>query len=265
MFIVLHQLPLIGMFAVVLTVSTCVCWILIGIVRFSVRRSGHPVNEPLPIRDSLINACGGLFALIVAFSAAGIWNDANSARSAVQREADAVETALVLSSGLPDPARADVEASLRAYLKNVVAFDWPAMAAGVSADDPVFQKSEQHLLGALDHVSKKVSATAGSSGNSILLAPLLEIRHARLVRLAASTSGTTWAQWIAMWLISTATLFAITVCNSHSFRMQILATHIYVVVVSAAVFVILAHDRPFIGKISIQPTALQNLMHATGQ
>ncbi|MFC5419368.1 hypothetical protein ACFPOB_07305 [Bosea eneae] len=42
--------------------------------------------------------------------------------------------------------------------------------------------------------------------------------------------------------------------------MQIVAAHLYVLVVSAAYFVILAHDRPFIGRISIQPTAFQQLM-----
>lgn len=265
MFIALHQLPLLGMFAVVFAVSIGVCWILIGLVRLLVRRSRHPAHEPLPIRDSLINACGGLFALIVAFSAAGIWNDANSARAAVQREADAVENALVLSAGLPETTRAGVEQELALYVKNVIAFDWPAMMAGVPADDPVFQKSEAQLLSLLDRVSKKLAGATASPANSLLLAPLLEIRHARLVRLTASMFGTSWAQWIAMWLMATATLLAITVCNSHSFRMQILATHIYVFVVSAAFFVILAHDRPFIGSISIKPTVFQSFATAIGK
>lgn len=260
MLIAFHQLPLTAMFLVVLSISIAICWLLIGLVRFAVPRLGYRLDEPLPIRDSLINACGGLFALIVAFSAAGIWNDAVSARTAAQREADAVENALAVSAGLPDAMRNELNERLQAYLKDVIAVDWPAMARSMPLDDAVFEQSEKHLLGAIDLISRQNRAIAGGAGYSPLLGQLLEIRHARLARLAASRAGTTWAQWSAMWLISTATLLSILVCNSHAFRMQILASHIYVLVVSAAYFVILAHDRPFVGKISIQPVAMQGLV-----
>lgn len=255
-----HQLPLTAMFFVVWSISTAICWLLIGLVRFAVPRLGYRLDAPLPIRDSLINACGALFALIVAFSAAGIWNDAASARTAVQREADAVENALVVSSGLPDAMRGELNERLQAYLKDVIAVDWPAMARSAPLHDAVFDRSEKHLLGAIDLIARENRAFAGGASYSPLLGQLLEIRHARLARLAASRAGTTWAQWSAMWLISTSTLLLILVCHSHTFRMQILASHIYVLVASAAYFVVLAHDQPFVGKISIQPTAMQGLV-----
>ena len=256
MFILFHQLPLTAMFLAVLALSLAVCWLLIGLVRFSIPRLGYLLDEPLPIRDSIINACGALFALIVAFSAVGIWNDAVSARTAVQREADAVETALALSAGLPEETRSELSMGLQDYLRDVVAIDWPAMARSTPLTDAVFDQSERHLLGAIHLVSRLNTAAAYSP----LLNQLLEVRHARLARLAASVAGVTWAQWFAMWLISTTTLLAIIISNSHAFRMQIVAAHLYVLVVSAAYFVILAHDRPFVGRISLQPTALQSLL-----
>ena len=260
MLIAFHQLPLTAMFLVVWSISTAICWMLIGFVRFSVPRLGYRPSEPLPIRDSLINACGALFALIVAFSAAGIWNDAVSARTAVQREADAVENALVVSAGLPDELQSRLNDGLQAYLRDVITVDWPAMARSMPLDDVVFDQSEKHLLGAIDLIARQNRMRGNGTSYSPLLGQLLEVRHARLARLAASRAGTTWAQWSAMWLISTATLFLIVVCHSHTFRMQILASHIYVLVAAAAYFVVLAHDRPFVGKISIQPTAMQGLV-----
>ena len=255
-FILFHQLPLAAMFFAVLALSTAVCWLLIGLVRFGISRFGRRMDQPLPIRDSIINACGALFALIVAFSAAGIWNDAVSARTAVQREADAVETALVLAVVLPEETRSELTGGLQAYLRDVVAVDWPAMATSTPLSDAVFDQSEKQLLGAI-HLVSRLNTTAAYTP---LLSQLLEIRHARLARLTASVAGITWAQWFAMWLISTTTLLAIIVCNSHALRMQIVAAHLYVLVASAAYFVILAHDRPFIGRISLQPTAFQSLM-----
>jgi len=260
MFVAFHQLPLTAMFFVILSLSVIICWILIGLVRFLIPRIGYGLQEPLPIRDSLINACGGLFALIVAFSAAGIWNDAVSARNAVQREADSIENAMTLLVSLPENVQSTIRGQLRAYLKDVVAIDWPAMAKAEPLDDAVFEQSEKHLLDAIGFLSQQHASLANLATYTPLLNQLLDIRHARLARLAASNAGITWAQWIAMWLISTSTLLAIIVCNSHAFRMQIAAAHIYVVVVSAAYFVILAHDRPFVGRISIPPTAIQSLL-----
>jgi hypothetical protein len=48
-------------------------------------------------------------------------------------------------------------------------------------------------------------------------------------------------------------LFTVAICNSHSFGMQVVASHFYTVAAVAAFFVILAHDRPFVGVISVSP------------
>lgn len=260
MFVAFHQLPLAGMFAAVLAICLAMGWLVIGLVRILVPLAGLWLDEPLPIRDSLVGACGALFALILAFSAAGIWNDAVAARNAVQREADAIENALVLSASLPEQTQAVLAEDLRAYLKEVVATDWPAMAQSRPVEDPIFDRSEKHLLLAIRLVSRHLSAAAAPAAYIPLLNQILDVRHARLARLSASNAGISWAQWVAMWLISAATLLVIAVCNSHSFRMQVLATHIYVAVISAAYFVILAHDRPFVGVVSIQPAAIQTLL-----
>lgn len=256
MFVAFHQLPLYWMFAIVLSIGVGTCWLLIGLVRFVVPRAGFWLEDPLPIRDSLINVCGGLFALIAAFSAAGIWNDAATARGVVAREADAVEDAMVLSTSLPPDVQSAIDESLKAYVRDVLAIDWPAMSQGVPFDDPIYDNSEKHLLGAIGLLSRKNLLTA----HAPVLNQLLDVRRARVARITASNAGMSWPQWIAMWVISTTTLLVIVICNSHSFRMQIVAAHLYVLVVSAAYFVILAHDRPFIGRISVQPTAMQNLV-----
>lgn len=260
MFVVFHKLPLTVMFLVVLALSVAVCWAMIGLVRFAVPRLGYALDEPLPIRDSVVNACGALFALIVAFSAAGIWNDSVSARTAVQREADAIENIQALSGVLPPDERSELHKAMRGYLREVVATEWPAMASGLPLDDATFDQAETQLLGAIHVVSQRNTAASYAP----LLNQLLEVRHARLARLAASRTGVTWAQWSAMWLMSSATLFLIVFCNSHAFRMQIVAAHTYVLVVAAAYFVILAHDRPFIGRISIQPIDFQALLSRGG-
>lgn len=260
MFVTFHQLPLWAMFFVIVAMSLAICWAIIGTVRWAIPRLGYSLNEPLPIRDSLINTCGAMFALIVAFSAAGIWNDAVTARNAVQREADAVENAMLLTLSLPGETQQQVQDHLRKYVQQVLDIDWPAMRASAVLDAPVFDESEKSLLAVIELLSRQHEVLRTISTYESLLQQMLGVRQARLTRLAASNAGVTWAQWFGMWVISSVTLAFVAICNSHAFRMQIVATHLYVFAVSAAYFVILAHDRPFVGQIAVQPTALFGLI-----
>jgi hypothetical protein len=255
MFILLHQLSLPVMFATVLVICLAITWIVIGLVRLAIARGGYASDEPLPIRESIVGVCATIFGLMVAFSAAGLWADSLAARSAVQQEADAVENVLVLSSGLPADLQTSVRDGLKAYVAQVVSGDWPAMANGERIESPIFDRSGDILINTIGLVSRQSGANAQPATYQPLVNQLLAVRHARLLRLSASNTGMSWAQWIAIWIISTTTVVAIAICNNHVSRMQILATHIFVVVVTSAYFVILAHDRPFMGQISVQPTA----------
>ena len=260
MFTALHQLPLPQMFVVVFASCLAICWIVIAAVRIAIRLSGFELSEMLPIKDSIIGACTTIFALIVAFSAAGIWNDGLAARNASQREADAIENAYVLSAALPSDVREALHERLRSYATSVVTDDWPQMEIGTPLDGSAYEHSERILLDAIEILSQPHATVEESRAYAPPLNQLLEARHARLARLAAANSGVSWAQWIAMMLISTTALIAIATCNSHSFGMQVTATHFYVVVISAAYFVILAHDRPFTGHIAVKPTAFQSFI-----
>ncbi|WP_448953304.1 bestrophin-like domain [Labrys neptuniae] len=259
MFVLLHQLSLPVMFATVLAICLVITWIVIGIVRFAIAKGGYAADEALPIRESIVGACTTIFALMVAFSAAGLWADSLAARSAAQQEADAVENVLVLASGLPADLQTSVRDSLKAYVAQVVSSDWPAMADGESIESPVFDRSGDILIKTIGLVSRQNETGASPAAYTPVVNQLLAVRHARLLRLSASNTGMSWAQWIAIWIISTMTVTAIAICNNHVFRMQILATHIFVVVVTAAYFVILAHDRPFMGQIAVQPAAFLSI------
>jgi hypothetical protein len=87
----LESLPLLQLFLL-----TIICGLALGAlvlvgVRGTVRLLRIGRTRPLPIRDALISSLSAMFALMVAFSAAGIWSDAIQARGAVQREANSIE------------------------------------------------------------------------------------------------------------------------------------------------------------------------------
>jgi hypothetical protein len=69
-------------------------------IRSLIPLAGVDPAVPLPIRDTLIDSVSAMFALMMAFSAAGIWNDTSQANTAVQRESNALENVLALEGTL---------------------------------------------------------------------------------------------------------------------------------------------------------------------
>ena len=66
---------------------------------------GIAPTQSLPIRDALIGSLSAMFALMVAFSAAGSWSDAVQARAAVQREANSIENIIAIAWSFPNEFR----------------------------------------------------------------------------------------------------------------------------------------------------------------
>ena len=95
----LQGLPIPILLAATLCLAVVLSLVIAVLVRLSVRLSGVDPAKPLPIQD-LVPVTSIFFALMVAFSASGIWNDWLQARNAVQREALALENVLALAEGL---------------------------------------------------------------------------------------------------------------------------------------------------------------------
>jgi hypothetical protein len=51
----------------------------------------------------------------------------------------------------------------------------------------------------------------------------------------------------------------VAICHNHNFAMQVLAMNFYTLAASAAFFVIMAHDRPFVGALAVSPSAFLHL------
>ena len=259
----LQNLPLTPMFLAALAIAIMLCWAIVLVVRLWVRGAGFDPATPLPIRDTIIGAVSAIFALMMAFSAAGIWNDTLQANTAVQREANALENVVALAASLPPDLAEKVRGSVVSYSKQVVDHDWPAMVHKVGIDDPIYDISDQTLVDLVNVLSLEHARIVGLPTLTPLFGQVIEARSARLARITLANGGVSMAQWLAMLVIAIAALSAVAICNTHHFGMQVLATHLYALAAAAAFFVILAHDRPFVGAISVSPAPILRL--ATGR
>ncbi len=254
----LQHFSLPGMFFATLVLMLAWAWLLLIAIRAAFRFYGRSTWDP-PIRDSMISVISAIFALMVAFSAAGIWQDTLQARSAVQREANALENALGVANGLPAELRDTVKSSVINYAKTVVERDWPAMARQADLNDPLYGTSGQVLVHLMDHLSSEVARGQPPAVTSVLLGQLIEARNARLSRLALSTGGLTNAQWIGLLMLVTVALIAVAICHNAHRDVQFISVTLYALAAAAAFFVIVAHDKPFVGAVSVSPAPLQQL------
>ena len=258
----LHALPLLAMFLVCFLATLIAALLIMAAVRVTLRHCGYGADLPFPLRDVVVGATTAMFALMIAFSAAGIWSEANQARAAVQREANALENVLGVAAGFPPALRERVMADVKNYARQVLDVDWPAMMHKVHFTDDLYDTSEKILIDLIEAVAREAGGPGAPAMASTAVAQIVEVRSARLARITLATQGVSLPQWVAMLLIAAVAMTALAMTHNHDREAQLSAVVIYTVAVSAAFFVILAHDRPFIGQLSVgsQPIA-QLLTH----
>jgi hypothetical protein len=253
----LQGLPLLAMFLVAFLITLAVALLIILSVRATLRRWGYSEKKPFALRDVVVTATSAMFALMIAFSAAGIWSEANQARAAVQREANALENVLSIAASFPPALRERVTADVKAYAKQVLDVDWPLMVSKVHFTDPRYDTSEKILIDLVEAVAREAGRAGALPTASATVGQVVEVRSARLARITLATQGVSPPQWVAMLLIAVVAMIALAMIHNHDAPAQLSAMAIYSGAVAAAFFVILAHDRPFVGQISVgsQPIA----------
>jgi hypothetical protein len=254
-----QSLPLPGMFLITFALTLAGAAVIVIGVRLGLRLVGFGEDRPLQLRDAAVNAASAIFALTMAFSAAGIWQESQQAHASVQREANALENLYSIAASFPLELRERTRSDIRAYAEQVLAKDWPAMLRREHFNAKVYDESENVLILLMETIARE-AGTESLPVATPAIGQIVEARSARLQRITLATQGVTSAQWLAMILLACAALSALAMVHNHERASQLLAVGIYTVAASAAFFVVLAHDRPFVGRISVSSEPIAHLL-----
>jgi hypothetical protein len=258
----LQDLPIPILLIATIAIALVVGWVIAGLVRLGVRVSGRDPAKPIFIPE-LVTVTSILFALILSFSAAGVWNDWLRAESAVQREALALDNVLALADGLAPDRSGRIREQVVAYAKAAAKHEWPAMSRQADLEDAAFNVSDRILAKLTAEVSRDALRPDASPVSAMLMPQIFEARSARLARLTMSHSAVSGAQWFALIALIVSTLVVVALIYNYHRGTQILAISLFSVASAVAFFVILAHDRPFVGVISVSPKPLLQLATRT--
>lgn len=256
----LHNLPVAWMALGVFGSTYLVAAAIQILVRFFADR-GH-ARSFKAVSPGMLPPLGILFGLFVAFTAAQVWTDNEHAHTAVNREAGALKSVLAFGSALPAETEARLRALVRQHIEDSVNEEWPMMAlrkASLSLSPLHLTEALQATLGLMP------DSQAGQIAQGKIITALETAIEARQQRILVSRSQVNWVKWSCLFLMGTCALIGIAMVHSDDQLTSAIALALFATGVATSVLLIAAHDRPFVGDISVGPgPLLQVLPEAEG-
>jgi hypothetical protein len=251
----LHDLPLLWMALVVFGFTYLLSAAIYAIVM--VLAVGERARSFKAVSPGMLPPLGIIFGLFVGFTAAQVWSNSERADAAVEREASALRSVVILAAAFPGEPQTRLHALISSYIADAAAQEWPMMAHRTIT----LQVAPHALAEALQLTLGLEPATYGQQAAQRDITVALEnAMDARRQRIGISQSQVNWIKWVCLYLQAACALVAIAMVHSDNRLASGITMGLFASGVAASVLLIAAHDRPFIGEISVGPARLLQVM-----
>ncbi len=251
----LHSLPLgwmaLVVFVVTYFVAAGIYWLVMALA------VGERARAFKAISPGMLPPLGIIFGLLVAFIAAQVWGDLDRAHAAVNREASALRAIVLLAASFPGEPETQLRALVHRQIEHAVTQEWPAMArrrATLTMTPAPLAEALQLSLTLTPRGDGQVAAQ-----REILVA-VQNAFDARRQRILVSQSTVNWVKWTALLVQAVCTLLAIAMVHSDNRASAAIAMGLFTTGVAVSVVLISSHDRPFMGKLSVGPDVLLQVL-----
>jgi hypothetical protein len=209
------------------------------------------------VSPGMLPPMGLLFGLIVGFLAAQVWSDAGRAQDAVDREASALRSVVLLDRAFPGEPETRIDSLIRRHIREVVDKEWPAMAHQRATLTVIPAPLAQGLQLAIGLSPQSEGQKAAQRG---IVDSLQSAADARRQRIIVSQSSLNWVKWAGVILVALLTLIAIAFVHSDNRLTAALAMGIFSAAVAVSLMLIAAQQRPFSGQFAVGPDVLIQVM-----
>jgi Protein of unknown function (DUF4239) len=247
----LHNLPIWWMAFVVFAIAYLAAGGIFVIIMALAK--GDRVRVFKSVSLSLLPPMGTIFGLLVAFSAVQVWNDMDRAKVAVDREASAIRMVVLLATSFPGEPEAQIRTLVRRHIDEAVVAEWPTMAkqsASLKIAPPALAETLQLALSLTPKSEGQIAAQRE------IVTGLENAMDARRLRIVLSRSSVNWVKWTCLFAQAACTLIAIAMVHCENRAAAAIAMGIFATGVAVSVLLIVSHDRPFSGEISVKPDVL---------
>ena len=256
----LLSLPVLGMGAVIFAAIYAVT----AAIHFSIMALavGERARAFKAISPGVLPPLAIIFALLVAFLASQVWNDADRASAAVNRQASALRTVILLAGAFPGEPETRLRDLVRHYIQDAETQEWPAMARQDATLSIAPAPLAQALALTLALAPQGEGQVDAQREMTVALETALEARRQCVV---LSRSSINWVKWSALLLLAGLTSITIGLVHSDNRLANQIILGIFSTAVGVAVVLLASHSRPFTGEISVTPAVLLQVMPEAGK
>ena len=256
----LHSLPLVWMTLVVFAFTYVTAAFIYAIVLLLATNGWARSFQT--VSPGVLSPLGTIFGLFIAFVSVQVWGDSQAASAAVMREASALRAALVLAASFPGEPEANLRALVHEHITQAVTREWPMMAQQTAT----LSLTPRPLAEAMRATLALSPNTAGQQiAQREIVSALQSALEARRQRILISEAHVGLIKWACLFLQASCAFAVIAIVHSGNRAAARLTLAIFATGVAAAVLLILAHDEPFTGEISVLPQPLLQVMPETAR
>jgi hypothetical protein len=205
------------------------------------------------VSPGLLPPLGIMFALFVAFTASQVWNDNERAQAAVNREASALKTIIVMSESFSGDTEARLRELIRDHITETITKEWALLRQGSAT----LSFTPPALDNALRLTVVLNSNTEGQkTAQREMITAIESALDARRQRILISQSQVNLIKWSCLLLQAICALVAIAMVHSDNRLAAAITMTLFATGIAASVLIILSHDRPFTGEVAVGPAPL---------
>jgi hypothetical protein len=209
------------------------------------------------ISVGMLPSLGIIFGLFVAFTAAQVWGDNDRATAAISREASALRSILVFGGTFPGEPDERLHGLVRDYVQQTASVEWPMMAHRTAT----LNTTPKTLTDALQLVLALPATPSGQqTAQREIVGAIETVLDARRQRIIVSRAGVNFVKWVCLYLQAACALLAMAMVHCDDRWASLIVLGLFATGVAASVLLIAAHDRPFIGQLSIKPDLLLQII-----
>jgi Protein of unknown function (DUF4239) len=238
------------------TVAFAVCAVLIvvalaGLVVFHRFVNWHAREEDTSMTGLSYALCGGIYAVVLAFVAVGVYEAMDKSTEIASEEANSLSALSFNSPGLPAELAARIRDGVNVYIDTVTKKEWPAQQA--------YHMEENNYEDGWDQLRKLNLELANfeptSPGQATVKAEMLhasnDLYSARRARLLAANQHLPEAVWQMLIVGLVFVVFFLYLFGPHSFGIHMAAVGMTMLSVGLVFTLIIALDYPFRGDLSV--------------
>jgi len=198
-------------------------------------------------------------AITLGLVAVGTWQTYTDAQLRVDHEAAALGSLYRDTRAYPDPLRAKLQEDLRLYYQEVVVTGWPEQRRGIlpNVDSAALDQFQDDFL-QFEPTTEGQKINAAETYRAFN--DLVESRRTRLNSVTAELPSPVWVMVVAGAILSIAATWFF---HTPSFNMHLWLSLVYSILIGLLIYLIVALDNPYRGRISVGPDPLVRVYEQT--